>query len=61
MSAKGYLLRHPIIQIENGEFARLIGPSGCGKSTLLRMVGNLHRPATGEVRNLRHPPSTSIG
>jgi NitT/TauT family transport system ATP-binding protein len=44
------------LQIEDGEFVCLVGPSGCGKSTLLRMVGNLHRPTTGEVRIVTDQP-----
>lgn len=38
------------LEIADGEFVCIVGPSGCGKSTLLRMMAQLHRPSSGEVR-----------
>ena len=38
------------LDIHEGEFVSLIGPSGCGKSTLLRLIGDLTRPSSGEIR-----------
>jgi len=39
------------------EFVCLLGPSGCGKSTALRIVGDLLRADSGEVRVNGRPPS----
>jgi len=45
--------------VAENEFVCLLGPSGCGKSTALRIVGDLLRADSGEVRvNGRPPPET---
>lgn len=43
-------LREIDLAIEPREFVSLIGPSGCGKSTLLRLIGDLLKPTSGEMR-----------
>jgi NitT/TauT family transport system ATP-binding protein len=35
--------------VAQGELLCILGPSGCGKSTLLRLIGDLIRPASGEI------------
>lgn len=49
-SNKTIALQDINLTIEPGEFISLIGPSGCGKSTLLRLVGDLIKPTTGDIR-----------
>src|SRR5262245_28200268 len=36
--------------VARGELLCILGPSGCGKSTLLRLIGDLIRPDTGDIR-----------
>jgi NitT/TauT family transport system ATP-binding protein len=36
--------------IRDGEFLCIVGQSGCGKSTLLRVIGNLLKVDSGEVK-----------
>ncbi len=43
------------LAVAQGEFLGLIGPNGSGKSTLLKIVLDLLRPTTGEVRLFGQP------
>ena len=38
------------IRVATGSLLTVLGPSGCGKSTLLRVIADIVRPQTGEVR-----------
>lgn len=38
------------LSIRSGEFISLIGPSGCGKTTLLRVLADLEKHTSGEIR-----------
>ncbi len=49
------------LDIHNGEFISLIGPSGCGKSTLLRLIADLLKPTTGELKiNGKNPQQARL-
>lgn len=43
-------LQQTSIDVRENEFLSIIGPSGCGKTTLLKMVADLLKPTSGEVR-----------
>jgi NitT/TauT family transport system ATP-binding protein len=45
------------LTVREGEFVSLIGHSGCGKSTLLRVIADIIKPSTGDVRILGTSPS----
>lgn len=47
------------LRIEPGYVVAVVGPNGSGKSTLFRMLMNLVRPDTGEIRlfGMRYPES----
>ncbi len=38
------------LEVTEGEFVSFIGPSGCGKTTMLRVIADLQRPTSGELR-----------
>jgi ABC-2 type transport system ATP-binding protein len=45
--------------VGRGEIFGLLGPNGAGKSTLIRMVMDILRPDTGEIRVLDAPPGVN--
>lgn len=44
------VLKDICLQIPENSITVLLGKSGCGKTTLLRLVGDLERPNSGEIR-----------
>jgi len=44
------ILTNISLEIFHGEYIALIGPNGGGKTTLIRMLLDLEKPTTGEVR-----------
>jgi NitT/TauT family transport system ATP-binding protein len=47
--------------IGKSEFVSIVGPSGCGKSTILRLIADLARPTTGEIRWSAREPDHRAG
>ncbi len=45
--------------VARGEVLGLIGPNGAGKTTTIRMLMDIFKPDSGEVRVLGEPPSES--
>ena len=45
--------------VERGEIFGLLGPNGAGKSSLIRMVMDILRPDTGEIRVLDSAPGVN--
>lgn len=43
-------LKETSFAVASGEFLVIVGPSGCGKTTLMRIIGDLDKPTTGDVR-----------
>jgi ABC-2 type transport system ATP-binding protein len=48
------------LSVEPGEIFGLLGPNGAGKSTLIRMVMDILRPDSGEIRVLGQPVSPAV-
>ena len=44
------ILKDICLQIPENSITVLLGKSGCGKTTLLRLVGDLEKPNSGEIR-----------
>lgn len=40
------------LDIEPGEFVKLLGPSGCGKTTTLRMIAGFEKPSGGQQQRV---------
>ncbi|WP_175640432.1 ABC transporter ATP-binding protein [Metabacillus schmidteae] len=49
-SGTTHALENINLTIREGEFVSIIGPSGCGKSTLLKILANLEKPSSGEIK-----------
>jgi NitT/TauT family transport system ATP-binding protein len=47
------------LTLEEGGFLTLLGPSGCGKSTLLRVIADIVKPSSGEIRVLGKTPTAA--
>src|SRR5881394_802948 len=45
-----YALRDVSFNVRQGEFVGIIGRNGSGKSTLLKILSNIYRPSSGNVR-----------
>jgi ABC-type nitrate/sulfonate/bicarbonate transport system ATPase subunit len=43
------VLDHLSLQVDAGEFVRVVGPSGSGKSTLLAILAGLEEPSEGSI------------
>ncbi len=48
------------LSVERGEIFGLLGPNGAGKSTLIRMVMDILRPDSGEIRVLDQPRGPAL-
>jgi ABC-2 type transport system ATP-binding protein len=48
------------LTVEPGEVFGLLGPNGAGKSSLIRMIMDIIRPDSGEIRVLGAPVSPSV-
>ena len=46
--------------VEPGEVFGLLGPNGAGKTSLIRMVMDIMRPDSGEIRVLDKPPGREL-
>jgi ABC-2 type transport system ATP-binding protein len=47
------------IRVEQGEIFGLLGPNGAGKTTTIRMVMDILKPDSGDVRVLGQPPGVA--
>ncbi len=45
-----YALSDVNLRVDKGDFVSLIGPSGCGKTTLLRVIADLQKTSSGDVK-----------
>jgi NitT/TauT family transport system ATP-binding protein len=52
-------IRDLSLTVSRGEFVSIIGPSGSGKTTLLKIIGDLLKPTSGDVRVNGMPAETA--
>lgn len=47
---KDMIINHVSFSVEEGEFISIVGRNGCGKSTIAKLIVNLIKPTSGEIK-----------